>query len=47
MYVREMGRVPLLTKDQEVAIAKRIEEAELELAHQITDVARVGAYYFP
>ncbi len=31
MYLREMGRVPLLTKDQEVAIAKRIEEAEQEL----------------
>ncbi len=31
MYLREMGRVPLLTKDQEVAIAKRIEQAELEL----------------
>ncbi|MBI4557667.1 MAG: hypothetical protein HY706_08795, partial [Candidatus Hydrogenedentes bacterium] len=31
MYLREMGRVPLLTKDQEVAIAKRIEAAELEL----------------
>ncbi len=31
MYLREMGRVPLLTKDQEVAIAKRIEEAEFEL----------------
>jgi RNA polymerase primary sigma factor len=31
MYLREMGRVPLLTKDQEVAIAKRIEEAEREL----------------
>ncbi|MEX2016423.1 MAG: sigma-70 factor domain-containing protein, partial [Candidatus Hydrogenedentales bacterium] len=33
MYLREMGRVPLLTKDQEVAIAKRIEEAELELTN--------------
>ena len=31
MYLREMGRVPLLTKDQEVAIAKRIEAAELDL----------------
>ena len=31
MYLREMGRVPLLTKDQEVAIAKRIEAAESEL----------------
>ncbi|MFM1919868.1 MAG: polymerase sigma-70 factor RpoD, partial [Candidatus Hydrogenedentota bacterium] len=33
MYLREMGRVPLLTKDQEVAIAKRIEEAENELTN--------------
>ena len=31
MYLREMGRVPLLTKEQEVAIAKRIEAAEDEL----------------
>jgi len=31
MYLREMGRVPLLTKDQEVEIAKRIEIAEEEL----------------
>ncbi len=31
MYLREMGRVPLLTKDQEVSIAKRIEAAEREL----------------
>ena len=33
MYLREMGRVPLLTKDQEVVIAKRIEAAELELTN--------------
>jgi RNA polymerase primary sigma factor len=33
MYLREMGRVPLLTKDQEVTIAKRIEEAELQLTN--------------
>ena len=33
MYLREMGRVPLLTKDQEVAIAKRIEAAEMELTN--------------
>lgn len=31
MYLREMGRVPLLTKDQEIEIAKRIEAAEIEL----------------
>ena len=35
MYLREMGRVPLLTKDQEVAIAKRIEGAEQELIEVI------------
>ncbi len=35
MYLREMGRVPLLTKDQEVAIAKRIEAAEMELIEVI------------
>jgi len=40
MYLREMGRVPLLTKDQEVAIAKRIEAAEMDL----TDVLLNTAY---
>jgi RNA polymerase primary sigma factor len=42
MYLREMGRVPLLTKDQEVAIAKRIEAAEQEL----TDVLLNTPYTF-
>ncbi len=31
MYMRQMGKVPLLTREQEVAICKRIEEAETEL----------------
>jgi RNA polymerase primary sigma factor len=30
MYLKQMGRVPLLTRDQEVEICKRIEEAEQE-----------------
>ena len=30
MYMRQMGKVPLLTREQEVAICKRIEEAEHE-----------------
>ena len=42
MYLREMGRVPLLTKDQEVTIAKRIEAAENEL----TDVLLHTPYTF-
>ena len=40
MYLREMGRVPLLTKDQEVEIAKRIEAAE----SQLTDVLMQTPY---
>src|SRR5881296_3497149 len=30
MYLKQMGQVPLLTRDQEVAISKRIENAETE-----------------
>jgi len=32
MYLREMGRVPLLNRDGEVEIAKRIESAEIAVA---------------
>jgi RNA polymerase primary sigma factor len=35
MYMRQMGKVPLLTREQEVAICKRIEEAELQLKQVI------------
>lgn len=42
MYLREMGRVPLLTKEQEVAIAKRIESAE----HELMDVLLTTPYTF-
>jgi len=31
MYLRQMGQVPLLTRDQEVEISKRIEDAEAEV----------------
>ena len=37
MYLKQMGQVPLLTREQEVEISKRIEEAELKcrvLFHQ-------------
>ncbi len=50
MYLREMGRVPLLTKDQEVAIAKRIEAAEDDLndvilgtPYTLKEVQMIGA----
>ena len=33
MYLKQMGQVPLLTREQEVSISKRIEEAELEVKH--------------
>jgi RNA polymerase primary sigma factor len=31
MYMNQMGKVPLLTREQEVEICKRIEEAEVEM----------------
>ncbi len=31
MYLKQMGQVPLLTRDQEITISKRIENAELNL----------------
>jgi RNA polymerase primary sigma factor len=31
MYLKQMGQVPLLTREQEVEISKRIEEAEIQM----------------
>jgi RNA polymerase primary sigma factor len=31
MYLKQMGKVPLLSREQEVSLAKRIEEADLEI----------------
>ena len=35
MYMNQMSRVPLLTREQEVEVFKRIEEAELEMKHLV------------
>jgi len=35
MYLKQMGQVPLLTREQEVEISKRIEEAELTVQKHI------------
>ena len=36
MYLREMGTVPLLTREGEVAIAKRIEQGKLSVIKSIS-----------
>ncbi len=35
MYLKQMGQVPLLTREQEVEISKRIEEAEVRVADHV------------
>ena len=42
MYLRQMGQVPLLTRDQEIQISKRIEKAEGQLTQCLQDVGFVG-----
>ena len=46
MYLKQMGQVPLLTREQEVEISKRIEEAENEIrAHHLQlRLRRQGAH---
>jgi len=35
MYLKQMGQVPLLTREQEVEISKRIEDAEIEVSKRL------------
>ena len=38
MYMNQMGKVPLLTREQEVEVCKRIEEAELEMKRLVYEL---------
>ena len=42
MYLKQMGQVPLLTREQEVEISKRIESAENEVKHIIYSFGFAG-----
>ena len=42
MYLKQMGQVPLLTREQEVEISKRIEDAELEVKRIIYSFGFTG-----
>ena len=42
MYLKQMGQVPLLTREQEVEISKRIEEAELKVQELLYQFGFIG-----
>src|SRR5207344_1927776 len=42
MYLREMGTVPLLTREGEVAIAKRIEQGKLSVIKSISRMPAIA-----
>ena len=45
MYLKQMGQVPLLTREQEVEISKRIENAELKAQEALFQASAVGAVH--
>jgi len=44
MYLKQMGQVPLLTREQEVEISKRIETAELKAQEMLFEAASISKY---
>ncbi len=44
MYLKQMGQVPLLTREQEVAISKRIEAAELKATTELFNIAFTASF---
>jgi RNA polymerase primary sigma factor len=45
MYLKQMGQVPLLTREQEVEISKRIEDAELNVQKHINRFGFIARAY--
>ena len=45
MYLKQMGQVPLLTREQEVEISKRIENAELKAQEKLFQFAHHQRLY--
>ncbi|MBN1558546.1 MAG: RNA polymerase sigma factor RpoD, partial [Lentisphaerae bacterium] len=45
MYLHQMGQVPLLTREQEVEICKRIEDAEIHIRRLFNRVGVCASYY--
>ena len=45
MYLKQMGQVPLLTREQEVEISKRIEEAELNVQKYVNHFGFIARAY--
>jgi len=45
MYLKQMGQVPLLTREQEVEISKRIEEAEINVQKHINRFGFIARAY--
>ena len=45
MYLKQMGQVPLLTRDQEIVISKRIEKAENSLQNCLQTVGFIAENY--
>ena len=44
MYLKQMGQVPLLTREQEVEISKRIENAEFKAQEALFQATIIGSY---